>query len=194
MENIRSFIAINLSSEIHQNLENVINELRENVGRIPIRWVPAKNIHLTIKFLGDIPINQLSSIEDILRSNAVKYPYFEIIVGDLGVFPSIQKPRVIWVGVEAPSELKSLHKDIDADLAQIGYEPENRPFSPHLTLGRTSKSIKPLDHRRLGEILSQLKIGILGKTLIQSIYLYRSDLQPGGAIYTQLFSAELSKK
>jgi len=191
METTRAFIAINLSSEIHHNLEQVIRELRENMDRIPIRWIPVKNIHLTIKFLGEVSATNLSTITEILQSVAINHSCFEIRVGELGAFPSIHRPRVIWVGVEAPSELKSLHKDIEIETASLGYEPENRPFSPHLTLGRASKNIKPSDHRRISEVLGQSRIGFFGNMLVRSIYLYRSDLQPGGAIYTQLFSTEL---
>jgi 2'-5' RNA ligase len=96
---------------------------------------------------------------------------------------------VIWVGVEAPQELDFLQRGIDLATARVGYSPDRRAFSPHLTLGRVSRNATPRDVSRIGEVLSKEKVGFLGVARVSAVHLYRSDLQPGGAVYTKLFSA-----
>jgi 2'-5' RNA ligase len=193
MNVVRAFIAINLSPEIHQNLEEVVGRLKERLPDAPVRWVAVKNIHLTLKFLGDVSVANLEILTKILRSEASHHAPFEFSVGELGAFPSIRRPRVVWVGVEAPPELRTLQHGIETETQRLGYAREDRDFSPHLTLGRISRNAASRDVQRVSEVVGSYKVGFLGAARVQAIYLYRSDLQPGGAIYTQLFSALLSE-
>jgi len=192
MSVIRAFIAIDLSPEIRRRLESVIQQLQQRLGGVPVRWVAAKNIHVTMKFLGDVSLSNLEMLKKILQSEASSHSPFDISVGDLGAYPSIYRPRVIWAGVEAPQELKTLQRCIEAETARLGYAPEDRPFSPHLTLGRVARHSTSQDARRISEVLGTYKVGFLGAVRVQAVHLYRSDLQPGGAVYTQLFTAPLS--
>lgn len=192
MSVIRAFIAIDLSPEIIQRLDQIIGQLQGRLPSVPVRWVPAKNIHLTIKFLGNVSIANLEVLKKVLQTEASHHASFEISVGDLGAFPSIRRPRVVWVGVEAPPELLTVQRGVETELARLGYAPENRPFSPHLTLGRVSNSVNSEDTRRISEVLNMVKVGFLGATRVQAVHLYRSDLQPGGAVYSELFSAALN--
>ncbi len=192
MNVIRSFIAISLSVEIYQNLEGVLGELKKRLPGTAVRWVPAKNIHLTIKFLGDVSAANVDILEKILQAEAARHQPFEISVGELGAFPSARRPRVVWVGVQAPAELIALQRGVEAEMIRLGYPPDERPFSPHLTLGRVSRNARPDEIRALSEILGQYKVGFLGATRAQSVNLYRSDLQPSGAVYTRLFAAALA--
>lgn len=191
MNVIRAFIAISLSEEIYNNLDKVLIELKGRLSHAPLRWTPSKNIHLTIKFLGDVSTANLELLTKMLQSEAARHPSFEISVGDLGVFPSMRRPRVVWVGVKAPPELQSLQRGVESEMARLGYAHEERPFSPHLTLGRVSRNANPGDLRQIGEVLESFKVGYLGAACVQAVHLYRSDLQPGGSIYTCLFSAPL---
>ncbi len=191
MNVIRAFIAIDLSAEISQNLEKVIEDLKGSMGRVPIRWAPVKNIHLTIKFLGDVSVGNLDLLIEIIQAEANRHPAFELSVGELGTFPSNRHPRVIWVGVEAPPELEALHHGIETETARLGYAPEDRPFSPHLTLGRVPRNVNSGELHRISETLDTQKVGFLGATRVDAVHLYRSDLQPGGAVYTRLLSASL---
>lgn len=191
MSVIRAFIAIDLSEEIYRRLEEVAQGLQERLAGIPIRWVPVRNVHVTLKFLGDVSITNLEVLKKLLETEAHNHVPFEISVGDLGAFPSERRPRVLWAGVEAPQELTALQRGIEAETARLGYAPEDRPFSPHLTLGRVGRNADSQDLHRVGEILKTFKVGFLGATRIQAVHLYRSDLQPGGAIYTQLYTALL---
>lgn len=191
MNVIRAFIAIDLSPEIYNNLVQVIEQLKERLPSAPIRWVPVKNIHLTIKFLGDVSVSNLELLTKILRSEASQHSPFEFSVGDLGAYPSIHRPRVIWVGVESPQELVTLQRGVETETTRLGYAREKREFSPHLTLGRVSRNATSEDVRRISEVLKNCKVGYLGAARVQDVNLYRSDLKPGGAVYTQLFSASL---
>jgi 2'-5' RNA ligase len=191
MNVIRAFIAIDLSKEVCQNLEKVIKDLKEGMGSAPVRWMPAKNIHLTIKFLGDVSVGNLDLLSDIIQSEVNRHPSFDLSVGGLGTFPSIRRPRVIWVGVKAPAELDALHRGVEAEMAHLGYAPEDRPFSPHLTLGRVARNVNSEELLRISDTMSNIKVGFLGATHIEAVHLYRSDLQPGGAVYSRLFTASL---
>jgi len=191
MSIIRAFIAIDLSKEICQNLEKVIRDLKEGMGGASVRWIPAKNIHLTIKFLGDVSVVNLGLLINVIQSEVNRHPSFDLSVGGLGTFPSTRRPRVIWVGVKAPVELDALHHSVETEMARLGYVPEDRPFSPHLTLGRVARNVNTEELRRISDTMSNTKVGFLGATHIDAVHLYRSDLQPGGAVYSRLFTASL---
>lgn len=192
MSVIRAFIALDLSNEIYQRLERVIDDLQSQLNGVPVRWVPIDNIHLTLKFLGNVSVANLEVLKKLLKVEAVSHEPFEISVGDLGAFPSARRPRVIWTGVQAPPNLNLLQRGIEAETARLGYAPEERPFSPHLTLGRVSRNANSQDIRQISEVLEKQKVGYLGAARIQSVHLFRSDLKPGGAVYTRLFSAEFA--
>ena len=188
---IRAFIAIELSKEIIQRLDQVSKELQSNLAGVPVRWVPAENIHLTLKFLGDVSESNLEMLTKILHSAVVAHPPFEVSVGVLGAFPKVHQPRVIWIGLEAPPELISIQHAIESETARLGYTQEDRPFSPHLTLGRVSRNATARDLQAIASQLERSKVGFLGATRVEAIHLFRSDLNPGGAIYTSLFTAPL---
>jgi len=99
---------------------------------------------------------------------------------------------VIWVNIQAPAELVSLQRGIDHETARLGYAREDRPFSAHLTLGRVSRNANVNDLRRISEVLSSFKVGFIGAANVQQVHLYRSDLQPTGAVYTLIYSAGLA--
>lgn len=191
MSVIRAFIALDLSDELYQQLDSLSKDLIRRLPEVPVRWVPVENIHLTLKFLGDVSLANLEILEKMLETEILNHEPFEISVGDLGAFPSERRPRVIWVGVEAPPELAQMQRAIEAQTTRLGYAADTRPFSPHLTLGRVSRNAKSGEIRKVSEALENHKVGFLGVTRIREVHLYRSDLQPGGAVYTRLFSASL---
>lgn len=188
---IRAFIAIDLSPQILQRLDDVAEQLKQRLSGVQIRWVPVENIHLTLKFLGDVSLTNLEVLKRILMVEAGNHSPFEMSVGELGAFPSLRRPRVIWVGVTAPTELNALQHSIEVETARLGYQRENRGFTPHLTLGRVSRNAPSRDARQIGQVLDSFKVGFLGATRVREVHLYRSDLQPGGAVYSRLMSAPL---
>jgi RNA 2',3'-cyclic 3'-phosphodiesterase len=191
MSVIRAFIAIELSPEIYTRLDEVENQLQQRLNAGVIRWVPAHNIHLTLKFLGDVSLANLEVLKKILESEAGKHTTFEISVGELGAFPSARRPRVIWVGVQAPQDLSALQHGIETEMAGLGYAPEDREFSPHLTLGRVSRNASSQELKKIGDVLATNKVGYLGATRVANVNLFRSDLKPGGAVYSILMVAPL---
>jgi 2'-5' RNA ligase len=191
---IRAFIAIKLSPEIHQRLKDLNLLLKQRLPDAPVRWVQVNNIHLTLKFMGDVSTANLEALTEIIQAEALRHPSFELSVGELGAFPTTHRPRVLWVGVQAPAELTNLQQGIEQELARLGYKPEDRPFSPHLTLGRISRNAVTQDFARIETALSTTKVGYIGAMLVKAVHLFRSDLQPSGPIYTALLEAPLSSR
>jgi RNA 2',3'-cyclic 3'-phosphodiesterase len=191
MTAIRAFIAIDLPSDLRERLDTAIGGL-QNTSLGAVRWVPAKNIHLTLKFLGDISPANLQMLSKILAAETRNCPPFQMTAGGIGAFPNHLRPRVIWVGVKAPVELENLQHNIEAETRRLGYTPEERPFSPHLTIGRVTHNAKPHDIRKLSETLVNLNMDNLGLIHVDKIFLFRSDLYPSGAVYRPLFSCDLT--
>jgi len=191
---IRAFIAINISPEIAQRLRTISEDLQASLGGVPVRWVPVENIHITLKFLGDVSEPNLELLKEMIKSETARHPPLEISAGELGAFPSIRRPRVLWVNVQAPPELVALQRAIDNETARLGYDREDRPFSPHLTLGRVSRNANSSDARRISEVLEGYKLGYIGAARIREVILYRSDLYPSGAVYTSIFAGKLAAR
>lgn len=192
MSVIRSFIAVDLPNTLNQSLEQASLHLQELLVDLPVRWVPVGNIHLTLKFLGDVSENYIPMIQSILYTEAANHHQFEISVGGFGLFPNPTRPRVLWVGVEAPDELKNLQRRIDLETARLGYAPDQREFSPHLTFGRVSRNASSKQMRKISTQLRAQKLGFLGAARIDEVTLFRSDLGPNGAVYSKIYTAKIS--
>lgn len=194
MEAIRAFIAIELPETIHQKLDEIEKQIQTRAGeraRRAVRWVPASNMHLTLKFLGEVSTGNVQALAQILKNEANRHARFELTIQGLGAFPNLRHPRVIWVGTEGPAELANMQKAIDAETRQLGYPAEERPFSPHLTLGRISQNAHPDEIAQVVRALSEMQVGMLGQVPVERIHLFRSDLRPAGAVYTSLYDFAL---
>jgi len=193
MSVIRAFIAIDLSPEIRRMLEQVTRQLKERLAGVPIRWVPAENIHLTLMFLGDVSVKNLEILTKVLQNEVSSHQSFEFSVGGLGAYPNTRHARVLWVGVEAPAELLNIQRGIETAVSRLGYAREDRPFSAHLTLGRVSRNAVSKDIHLISEVLESTKVGFLGAARVNAIHLLKSDLKPTGAVYSRVFSAPLTE-
>ena len=191
MSMLRAFIAIELPGGLQKAISQVIEHLQSNAGKSAVRWVAASNIHLTLKFLGEIAPTSLSAIEEALTIEAGLHSGFRLEAAGLGAFPNTKRPRVIWLGVEAPPELTLLQRGIDAATAKLGYASEARPFSPHLTLGRVRENASTSDLSTLSSHLTKVRFDSPGSIEVDVVHLFKSDLLPGGSVYTRLFSAPL---
>jgi RNA 2',3'-cyclic 3'-phosphodiesterase len=191
MSMLRAFIAIELPGDLQKAISQVIQLLQNKAGKPGVRWVAAENIHLTLKFLGDVSPAAVAAIQDSLGAEVSLHPTFSIKIGGLGTFPNQKRPRVIWLGVEAPPELDTLQRGVESATTKLGYLPEDRPFSPHLTLGRVRETASASELAALTSTLKEIKIDTLGVISVEKIHLFKSELQPGGSVYTRLYSAPL---
>lgn len=191
MNQIRAFIAIDLPSSLQESIEEQISHLRQTLGNDAIRWVPAHNMHLTLKFLGNIPGTHLDFLKQMLSQAADSAQKFDLTIGGFGSFPTSNRIRVLWVGVHAPAALASLQREIEAGAARLGYEKDGRSFSPHLTVGRVRQGIDTGQLQRIRNAVAEIQLGRIGTARVDSVHLYQSDLHADGSVYTRLFSAPL---
>jgi 2'-5' RNA ligase len=153
--------------------------------------VAAENIHLTLKFLGEISPASVELLSQALRAECDQHAPFDITVNRLGCFPNSHRPRIIWIGLNIPLELNRLQHKLETATALMGYATEDKPFSPHLTIGRVREQATPAELNNIHSALEKLHVGSLGTFTAQSVHLFKSDLKPAGPVYTSLFSARL---
>ncbi len=191
MSLLRAFIALEIPPGIHQAIEQKTAPIRATLNASLVRWVPAKNVHLTLKFLGDVSPSNLEMLEQMLSAEVCQHQPFEMKFEGLGAFPNPKRPRVIWIGIQAPAGFSALQHGIEAATATLGYPDEQRPFSPHLTIGRVKQNVGSAGMQQIRSALEGTKVGSLGTVRVSTVHLFKSDLRPTGAVYTRLFSAPL---
>lgn len=193
-ERIRSFIAIELDPSHHRALEVLQMQLkRERAGRY-IRWVASENIHLTLKFLGDVEASKITAVEGAVARACAGVPPFHLVIGGMGTFPNSRRPRVVWVGLAGQIEIAArLAQRLEDSFAALGFSRESRPFSPHLTLGRVKRDVGPADLQFVGQMIENTRVGELGELAVKSVAVMKSDLKPTGSVYARLAAVELSQ-
>jgi 2'-5' RNA ligase len=186
-ESVRSFVAIDLPGHVRMHLAGLQESLRH--AGIAARWVRPAAIHLTLKFLGEVPAAQLESIGRGLAAAAEDVPAFSLAAFGLGVFPGVRGARVIWAGLQGELErLRQLQQGIEQQLAAAGIAREPRPFQAHLTLGRFGRSPQP---RPLVCALAEFSRHGSDPFDITHVALFRSQLGAAGATYSILAQAAL---
>jgi len=187
---IRAFIAIELPREIRDQLYEIQTKIRKTLSSSRISWVKSDNIHLTLKFLGDITQDQVSLIDescDFIR----RAPVFDIRLSQFGFFPNAGKPRVIWCGYDADRRLSEIQKQLDEKLSSIGFSSEEKQFTPHLTLAR----VKEIPKEQVKALSTAAKeIQIAASHPVHEITLFQSTLSPSGSIYTPLRKFSLTHR
>jgi 2'-5' RNA ligase len=184
---MRAFIAIDLPNEVRAALADAQNALRKT--RVKVSWARPENIHLTLKFLGEITDEQRVAIESALASLTVHHRPFTLSVAGAGGFPSLKSPRVIWIGCNEPTgALPKLQAEVETAAEALGFPREDRAFTAHLTLGRV-KFPKP--DPALTSAVELLKNKSFGEVRVSEVHLIQSQLRPEGPIYTKLSSHPL---
>jgi len=184
---MRVFVAFEFPSVIKEAAAAIQRELMKSDA--PVAWVRTDGMHLTLKFLGEVPSARLPGIEDALRLASEGTGPMKIAVQDIGVFPNPKTPRVVWLGIRPEGDrLMRLQERIDRALAPLGFPREERGFRPHLTLGRV-KSSRGLDGL-MKAIAVQHRFSA-GESLLDELYLIQSELRREGAVYTKLWSVAL---
>ncbi|MEY2819761.1 MAG: 2-5 ligase [Chloroflexota bacterium] len=191
MNQIRTFIALDFPLSILDSIEQQTKRLRQTLGNEVIRWVLTHNLHLTLKFLGNVPVSHLEFLKQMLVQSTDSITQFDLQIGGVGSFPNSNRPRVLWVGIHAPAALSNLQKAIEEGAKRLGYEKEERPFSPHLTLGRVRQGLDGKDLQKISNALSSIQLGKIGIARVDSVHIYKSDLNSEGSVYTKLFSTPL---
>jgi len=184
----RLFVAIELPASVRRKLTEHIDRLRNALPEARASWVRAENLHLTLKFLGDIQIAKVETLAAAVQCAASKSGPFEIVVGDCGAFPPRGQPRVLWIGIDdLYDRLDLLKQHVEAQCEDIGLPREQRPFHPHLTIARLRQ---PRGARHLAELHKEF--GFDRETFLTTdLTLIRSELGSAGARHTIVARYEL---
>jgi 2'-5' RNA ligase len=153
-----------------------------------INWVETSNMHITLSFLGDTNENLIPGIIKAIRNTADQFQPFELVLKSFGVFKNLHDPRVLWFGCDAPEMFSRIKKMLDDHLLPLGFDPENRHFAPHLTLGRV-KDLRQLN--QLGQLITLYKDAVIQKQQIDRIVYYESRLTTQGAVYVPIRTFQL---
>lgn len=184
---MRLFIAVELPSSIQSKLAEKIEIFKNPKDKIT--WVQPQNIHLTLKFLGDVSEEKVAQIKDAISSASLLFKPNACIIKGFGVFPDTRNPRVFWAGItDGADEIKGIAKELENRLEKMGFPAEKRDFVPHLTLGRI-KFIK--DAKYFDGLLENHKDDLIADAVVRNILLVKSTLTQGGSIYTIIQKSEL---
>jgi RNA 2',3'-cyclic 3'-phosphodiesterase len=186
MQTIRAFIAIHLPENVKQELGRVNDQLAALAPAGSVRWVRPELIHLTLRFLGDTAVAQLPRLAAALDQAAAQHAPCTLRLGRVGCFPNCRRPRVIWAGLQGDlAQVTALKQALDGALAPLGWEAEDRPFAPHLTLGRVS------DGRKTQGVAWEARVEAL-EVPVTAVHLLESQLTPRGPIYTVRHTSRLT--
>lgn len=186
MEKIRTFVAVPVPSPTRQAMSAVQSELID--AGSDVKWELADKFHITLKFLGDTSTSTILSLEQSLRKSICSLPSFDVVYSGLGAFPSLERPRILWIGTQHSPELHRVQQVVDAQCIALGVPKEERPFHAHITLGRV-KGTRGVD--RLTAKLKSVTFQAV-TTRCTEIHIMRSDLKPTGSVFTLLHTIPLA--
>ena len=188
---LRAFIALSVPPEAQRSLEPAVQQLSV-VAPGAVRWVALNGLHLTLKFLGNIDGARLQEITQRMQRACRGVSPFTLTLSGVGAFPNERSPTVIWAGVKDDLDaVTKIQAGIDAEMSALGFPPEKRPFTPHLTLGRVRGRAGDAQRSLMGRAVSACSIEETQSWLVETVQLVRSDLGPRGATYTDLASVTL---
>jgi len=191
METVRAFVAVELTENVRRDLGGLQAELKK-MGLGNLKWVSPEGIHLTLKFLGDVERKCLPDTVKVLDGLSSGFYPFAIGIKGLGAFPGLSRARVIWVGLTGElGRLQMLAEAVEKGLTGLGFEPEKRPFSPHLTLARVRPETTCQEQKALAEVLGSYRFNLSSHIKVNGLDLMQSTLTPQGAIYNRLHRSRL---
>jgi len=193
-EQIRSFVAIELPEEAKKGLARLRKQLERDEHKF-VKWVDPGGIHLTLKFLGNIPSKRVTEITEAMGKAVQGISPFRLEISGLGAFPGLKQARVLWVGIGGElDQLSTLQQNIDSVLAALGFAREERPFVPHLTLARVREGASLPERRSFGELVGSAAFEDKYPIEVEAVRLMRSQLTPAGALYTCLSVVGLGRQ
>ena len=181
-------MALNLPDGVRKALWAAAAPIRQ-LG-LPVKWMPPEGIHVTLKFLGEVADAREPELRAALGRAAAGIPALPLVVGGFGAFPALDRPRIIWAGLEPDRALEGLQRRVEQEFAPLGFPPEDRPFRPHLTLGRAARDARPRHCDGLEDALLGLRYQ--EATIVRDVDLMQSLLRPGGSAYQTRHSERLS--
>jgi 2'-5' RNA ligase len=187
---IRLFIALPLATEVEEELGLTTTLLKQKGGRV--KWVEPKNMHLTVRFLGDTDEKLVDKIKDIIATVAGEFQPVPIVINRLGAFPNLSHPRVLWTGLDDNENveiLRKLTRQVELAVRKLRFEKEKRGFKPHLTLGRVKD---PNSIRELISFMQRYQFTHI-ETSLDRLVLFKSTLTPKGPIYDRLYEKILGE-
>ena len=194
MELVRSFIAIELPADVRAGLASIEEKLKVRRHSF-VKWADPESIHLTLKFLGSVSGETIPEIVEAMSLVAQPVSPFTLQIGGTGAFPNWQRPQIVWVGVGGEmGRLTTLQRELEAALSPLGFPPESRPFSPHLTLGRLRERVTPEDRRRFGLWAQSVKFEASLSFEVNAVRLMKSQLTSSGPIYSELALVKLKAR
>lgn len=185
---MRLFVAVNLPAGERHAAWDAAGPLRE--AGLPVRWVVADGFHVTLKFLGEVDPAQREPIGAALTGAVRRLKPFDVTLGGIGAFPSFDRPRVVWLGVEHHPALELLANDVEHALRPFGFESELRPFQPHVTIGRTQRDAASSATQPLETLAG--RVAYAGLMTLTSVDLMESVPGHAGSEYRLLHSAPLA--
>ena len=182
----RTFIALELSESLQRLLDGIIRRMAQELPGL--RWVDPVGIHLTLAFLGELTDEQLALAIEATEKAAQQATAFSYGLSHLGIFGSPRQPRVVWAGIDEPSgKLQHLHRVLNRELEQRGFEIDTRPFSPHFTLSRIKAPLSADDQQRLQRLLKEIRVSVSPSTYhVDQVSVMKSELSRSGAKYSCL--------
>jgi RNA 2',3'-cyclic 3'-phosphodiesterase len=196
MELVRTFAAISLDEGLKRELLQLQRRLKADTAERQldrlVRWVAPDNIHLTLKFLGEVQADRIPALIGALETASQGLPPMTLTVRGLGCFPNSRRPSVIWAGLEGDvPALLEFERRVQEAFSGLGFPREPRAFSPHLTLGRINREARPPERAAIGQLIERLDVQGLGFIAAKEVQLFKSDLKPRGPIYSTLASVQL---
>jgi RNA 2',3'-cyclic 3'-phosphodiesterase len=182
MSKIRAFIAIELPAAVTQLAATLQTDLKSH--KLKMRWVKPQNMHLTLKFIGEMPSLRTAEVARAIREATRGMAPFELIVQGIGVFPGMRRPRVVWIGTGGRTDLlRKLHASVEDQMAALDFPRQDRPFAAHLTLARIDRQLDPQQLLHGMQAVGQFESKPF---TVSELILFQSDLKPQGPLYTAL--------
>lgn len=189
----RLFIAVQIPTDLITKITEISDYFQTQVPPNSMKWVDPANLHVTVKFLGEIPAEDIERIQTVLLQSVEGIAPFDLSIEKLGMYPNNQQPRTIWLDIQGKKPIKAYHDKLDSLLQKAGFEKDRKSYSPHLTLARVCQRTDRETTHQIGEKLSAFKVDSLGTLKVGAVDLIQSKLTPQGPIYTTLYSAPLGE-
>lgn len=185
----RTFVAVELSTAVVAKAQALIGRLRQCEAQV--RWNEPRQMHITLNFLGDVVVNGISDVCQLVAEAAAEHPAFDLSLTGAGAFPTSERPRIVWLGVtQGAQQLVALQNSLADALEVLGFQRESRPFTPHLTIGRVKSASR--GDRTLPDLLRREAGCQCGRMRVGEVVVFSSTLSPKGPTYEPLARAPLA--